>query len=65
MTEADLASIGFAWRRSMGDSLERLFREMRSRDFSIRLATLGSDQGVGFKSREYRIRTACSEEITC
>jgi len=64
MSEAELASTGFAWRRSMGDSLERLFREMRAGDFSIRLATLGSDQGVDFKSREYRIRTTCREGIT-
>ena len=64
MSEAELAATGFAWRRSMGDSLERLFREMRSQDFSIRLATLGSDQGDDFKSREYRVRTAFDEEIT-
>ena len=62
-SEADLASIEFAWRRSMGDSLERVFREMRSRDFSIQMATLGSDQGVGFKYRRYRVASACSDEI--
>jgi ADP-ribose pyrophosphatase YjhB (NUDIX family) len=63
MSEADLPNLDFAWRRAMGDSLDRLFREMRSGDFSIKVATLGSDQGVGFKSRRYRIESACSDEI--
>jgi ADP-ribose pyrophosphatase len=63
MSEADLATIEFAWRRPMGDSLERLFREMRSQDFSIQLATLGSEQGVGFKARRYRVGSAHSEDI--
>jgi ADP-ribose pyrophosphatase YjhB (NUDIX family) len=58
MSEADLATTEFAWRRAMGDSLERLFREMRSGDFSIKVATLGSEQGVGFKSRRYRVEPA-------
>ena len=58
MSEADLATTEFAWRRAMGDSLERLFREMRSGDFSIKVATLGSDQGIGFKSRRYRVGPA-------
>jgi ADP-ribose pyrophosphatase len=57
-SEADLATLDFAWRRAMGDSLERLFRELRSGDFSIKVATLGSDQGTGFKSRRYRIESA-------
>lgn len=61
MSEADLATREFAWRRAMGDSLERLFREMQSGDFSIKLATLGSDQGIGFRSRRYRIASAYSD----
>jgi ADP-ribose pyrophosphatase YjhB (NUDIX family) len=64
MSEADLATKEFAWRRSMGDSLERLFREMRSGDFSIKLATLGTDQGIGFKSRRYKIDSICSDNIS-
>jgi ADP-ribose pyrophosphatase YjhB (NUDIX family) len=63
MSEADMATTDFAWRRSMGDSLERLFREMRSGDFSIKLATLGSEDGVGFSSRRYSIASICSDEI--
>jgi ADP-ribose pyrophosphatase YjhB (NUDIX family) len=61
--EADIATIDFAWRRSMGDSLELLFREMRSGNFSIKLATLGSDEGIGFKFHRYAIETVCSGEI--
>jgi ADP-ribose pyrophosphatase YjhB (NUDIX family) len=63
MSEADLATIEFAWRRSMGDSLERLFREIRSGDFTIKLATQGSEQGIGFKSRRYKIRSVFGDEI--
>jgi hypothetical protein len=59
MSEADLATTEFAWRRAMGDSLERLFREMRSGDFSIKVATLGSEQGTGFKSRRYKVESDC------
>jgi hypothetical protein len=63
-SETDLATMEFAWRRAMGDSLERLFREMRSGDFSIKVATLGSDQGIGFTSRRYRIESACGDETS-
>ena len=62
-SEADLATIDFAWRRTMGDSLERLFRELRSGDFSIKVATLGSDQGIGFKARRYTIGSAHSDKF--
>jgi ADP-ribose pyrophosphatase YjhB (NUDIX family) len=58
MSEADVATIEFAWRRSMGNSLERLFREIRTGDFSIKLATLGSEEGIGFKARRYGIGSA-------
>ena len=57
MSEADMATTDFAWRSSMGDSLERLFREIRSGEFSIKMATKGSSEGVGFKSRRYTIKS--------
>jgi ADP-ribose pyrophosphatase YjhB (NUDIX family) len=63
MSEADMATTDFAWRRSMGDSLERLFREIRSGNFSIKLATLGSNEGIGFRSRRYGIESIYSDEI--
>jgi hypothetical protein len=63
MSAADMTTTDFAWRRSMGDSLERLFREMRSGDFTIKLATLGSAEGVGFKSRRYKVGSICRDEI--
>jgi ADP-ribose pyrophosphatase YjhB (NUDIX family) len=63
MSAADMATMDFAWRRSMGDSLERLFREMRSGEFTIKLATLGSVEGLGFKSRRYKVESICRDEI--
>jgi ADP-ribose pyrophosphatase YjhB (NUDIX family) len=63
MSEADIASTDFAWRRSMGDSLERLFREIHTGDFTIKLATLGSDDGIGFRSRRYGVESIDSDEI--
>ena len=62
-SQADIMGIDFAWRRSMGDSLEILFREMQSGKFSIKLATLGLDDGVGFKSHKYTIESVCSGEV--
>ena len=64
MSEADLGAREFAWRRSMGDSLERLFGEMRSGDFSIKLTTRGTDQGIGFKSRRYKIKSISNDIIS-
>jgi ADP-ribose pyrophosphatase YjhB (NUDIX family) len=63
MSEDEIATVDFAWRRSMGDSLERLFGEMRSGEFTIKLATLGSDDGIGFKSHRYGIQSICSDAI--
>jgi ADP-ribose pyrophosphatase YjhB (NUDIX family) len=49
-----------AWRPSLGDGLPRFFEELRSRAFTIQLATLGRANGSGFRSRGYRI-TGASE----
>jgi ADP-ribose pyrophosphatase YjhB (NUDIX family) len=63
VSEAELATVDFAWRWSMGDSLERLFHEIRSGDFSIKLATVGSERGIGFKARRYGIHSISTDEI--
>ena len=55
MTEQEIAKEQIAWRRSMGGGPQRLFNELRSGQFTIQLATIGSNQGVGFRSREYGI----------
>jgi ADP-ribose pyrophosphatase YjhB (NUDIX family) len=53
--EEQLPPDELAWRVYMGNSTERWFSEIRSRDYSIRLGALGSNQSVEFKSREYKI----------
>jgi len=63
MSETDIATTDFAWRRSMGDSLDRLFGEMGSGNFTIKLATLGSDDGTGFRSRRYGVRSISADEM--
>jgi hypothetical protein len=45
-----------AWRKLLGSVPGRFFNELRSRDFSITLITLGSSPGVGLSVRDYRIQ---------
>jgi ADP-ribose pyrophosphatase YjhB (NUDIX family) len=45
----------FAWRQTMGDGPERFYRELVSQQFTIQLITLGTNDGTGFRSREYAI----------
>ena len=51
----EVAPEEIAWGDSMGDGPGRVFRELRLRQFTIHLATIGTDVGQGFKLREYRI----------
>jgi ADP-ribose pyrophosphatase YjhB (NUDIX family) len=46
-----------AWRLHVGKWVPGWFNEIRSRDYSILLGTLGSGRGGDFKSRLYRIKT--------
>jgi ADP-ribose pyrophosphatase YjhB (NUDIX family) len=55
--EHDIAADELAWHNHLGHSTRRWFADIRSRDHSIYLGTLGSQQRTKFKSREYRIRT--------
>jgi ADP-ribose pyrophosphatase YjhB (NUDIX family) len=56
MTEKEAADQEIAWRESTGGGgAQRLFNELRSGNFTIQLATLGTEQGVGFRSRKYGI----------
>lgn len=57
LAEEDVPADQIAWRMYMGDSPQRYFNEIRSGDFAIRLATLGSAQDPEFKSREYAIKS--------
>jgi ADP-ribose pyrophosphatase YjhB (NUDIX family) len=53
--EGEIPSGFLAWRESMGDRPQRFFDELRRGDFTIQLITIGSNHGVGFRSREYPI----------
>jgi ADP-ribose pyrophosphatase YjhB (NUDIX family) len=55
MSEEEIPPQLFAWSRSMGIGPRQFFSELRSRDFSIHLASIGSSLGVGFKLRQYKI----------
>jgi ADP-ribose pyrophosphatase YjhB (NUDIX family) len=55
IAEHEIAPGQIAWHQSWGEGLKRFFRELRSQHYTIQLITLGSDQGVGFNAREYRI----------
>lgn len=57
MAEADIPTDEFAWRGYLGNATRRWFKEMRSSDYSIYLATLGSDQRREFESRAYKIKS--------
>jgi ADP-ribose pyrophosphatase YjhB (NUDIX family) len=57
-SEAEIPANEWAWRASLGKATQRCFNEIRLRDYTIQLTTLGSSQGVGFKSREYKIISA-------
>lgn len=55
LAENEIPEQEFAWRKSLGSIPERFFNELRARDFSIKLIGIGSDQGVGFTSRDYKL----------
>lgn len=55
MAEDDIPPDEMAWQGYLGDSTRKWFKEIRSRDYSIYLGTLGSDRRLEFKSREYKI----------
>ena len=56
MSEEQIAAESFAWSGSMGIGPREFFNELRSGDFSIHLANIGSSLGVGFKLRQYKIK---------
>jgi ADP-ribose pyrophosphatase YjhB (NUDIX family) len=56
MSEEQIAAESFAWSQSMGIGPREFFNELRSGDFSIHLADIGSSLGVGFRLRQYKIK---------
>jgi hypothetical protein len=57
VSEAELDHKVLAWRASLGDGPKIFYQELQSGDFTIQLQTLGSEQGLGFKSRGYTVRS--------
>lgn len=55
LSAADLPERQLAWRDALGSAPQRMFDELRSHRFSIKLMTSGSNPGAGFRAREYRI----------
>ncbi len=55
MPEQSIPPEQFAWRQSMGSVPERFFNELRSREFTIQFVSIASSNGVGFRSREYKV----------
>lgn len=60
VSEEEISGQQLAWREALGSAPRRFFNELRSRNFSIKLMTSGSNQGVGFKSREYKLESDAS-----
>lgn len=63
LSEREMPVDQMAWRASMGDAPDRFFKELRIGEHTIRLTTLGSDEGQGYKSREYKITRSSPREI--
>lgn len=55
LSEEDTLTRSVAWRDTFASEGPRFFAEMRSREFTIQLATIGSEGGSSFRSREYPI----------
>jgi ADP-ribose pyrophosphatase YjhB (NUDIX family) len=62
MTEHDIPPAEFAWREAMGTLPPRVFGELRSREYSIRLVSIATAHGAGFKSRRYKIQSTAGED---
>jgi ADP-ribose pyrophosphatase YjhB (NUDIX family) len=56
LAEDEVPRGDLAWRGSLGPVPGEFFAELRSRDFSLNLITVGPRPGVGFARRNYKIR---------
>jgi ADP-ribose pyrophosphatase YjhB (NUDIX family) len=56
LSEGEVPEGDFAWRGLLGPVPGQFFAELRSRDFSLNLITVGPSPGVGFSIRNYKIR---------
>jgi 8-oxo-dGTP pyrophosphatase MutT (NUDIX family) len=60
MSEEEIPMEHFAWGKTMGIGPREFFKELRSRDFSIHLANIDPNPGVGFQLRRYKIQSIIS-----
>jgi ADP-ribose pyrophosphatase YjhB (NUDIX family) len=67
MSESEIPPGQFAWQESMGEGARLFFEELRSRKFSIHLASIDSSPGGGFKLRRFEIVSATDDRhnLTC
>jgi ADP-ribose pyrophosphatase YjhB (NUDIX family) len=56
LSEHQIPDGGFAWRELLGSVPGKFFDELRSRDFSVRLISVGPSPGVGFSARDYKLQ---------
>jgi len=63
LSERDTLTRPVAWREFMGNSGTTFFGELRSRRFSIQLATIGSGTGAGYRARGYPIVSTPNEAV--
>ena len=56
LSEHEVPEEDFAWRGLLGPVPARFFNELRSREVSINLITVGPSPGVGFSERDYKIQ---------
>ena len=62
MSENEIPPHQFAWQESMGSGPRQFFEELRSRNFSIHLASLGLSPSVGFRLRRYTIASQMGDK---
>jgi ADP-ribose pyrophosphatase YjhB (NUDIX family) len=62
LSEEDIPAPQFAWREALDSEPRQFFDELKSGEFSIRLITIASKEGRGFKSRRYRVKSTHGED---
>jgi ADP-ribose pyrophosphatase YjhB (NUDIX family) len=63
LSEDEIPRDQFAWLTAMGTWPKRFFNELRSHDFTIQMMTIGSNEGIGFRLREYQIGTVTVADV--
>ena len=64
MSETELRDVDIAWSDKLGDSRERLFRQIRARRFDIHLTDVAASAGEIMAARSYRIKAPADDRRT-